>query len=104
MFICGDTMYSHTAPLSKEEYEIAVQKADEKVKDYLKQKGDAIDENTVTILGEPDVIEGKRMFQTSCVSCHNDGGAGNVGPNLTDDYWMHGGDIKSVFKTIKYGY
>ena len=94
---------SHTAPLSKEEYEIAVQKADEKVKDYLKQKGDAIDENTVKILGETDVIEGKRMFQTSCVSCHNDGGAGNVGPNLTDDYWMHGGDIKSVFKTIKYG-
>jgi cytochrome c oxidase cbb3-type subunit 3 len=94
---------SHTAPLSKEEYEIAVQKADEKVKDYLKQKGDAIDENTVKILGETDVIEGKRMFQTSCVSCHNEGGAGNVGPNLTDDYWMHGGDIKSVFKTIKYG-
>ena len=94
---------SHTAPLSKEEYEIAVQKADEKVKDYLKQKGDAIDENTVTILGETDVIEGKRMFQTSCISCHNEGGAGNVGPNLTDDYWMHGGDIKSVFKTIKYG-
>jgi cytochrome c oxidase cbb3-type subunit 3 len=26
-----------------------------------------------------------------------------VGPNLTDDYWMHGGDIKSIFKTIRYG-
>jgi cytochrome c oxidase cbb3-type subunit 3 len=26
-----------------------------------------------------------------------------VGPNLTDDYWLHGGNIKSVFKTIKYG-
>jgi cytochrome c oxidase cbb3-type subunit 3 len=94
---------SHTAPLSKEEYEIAVQRADEKVKNYLKQKGDAIDENTVTRLGETDVAEGKRMFQTSCISCHNEGGAGNVGPNLTDDYWLHGGDIKSVFKTIKYG-
>jgi cytochrome c oxidase cbb3-type subunit III len=26
-----------------------------------------------------------------------------VGPNLTDDYWLHGGSIGSVFKTIKYG-
>ena len=94
---------SHTAPLSKEEYEIAVEKADQKVQDYLKQKGESVDENNVTILGSADIAEGKKMFQTTCVACHNEGGAGNVGPNLTDDYWIHGGDIKSVFKTIKYG-
>jgi cytochrome c oxidase cbb3-type subunit III len=94
---------SHSAPLSKEEYEIAVQKADQKVQDYLKQKGESVDENNVAMLGSPDVAEGKRMFQISCIACHNEGGAGNVGPNLTDDYWLHGADIKSVFKTIKYG-
>lgn len=94
---------SHSAPLSKEEYEIAVQRADQKVQDYLKQKGESIDENNVAMLGSMDVAEGKKMFQISCVACHNEGGAGNVGPNLTDDYWLHGGDIKSVFKTIKYG-
>jgi cytochrome c oxidase cbb3-type subunit 3 len=27
-----------------------------------------------------------------------------VGPNLTDDYWLHGGKINDIFKTIKYGY
>jgi len=95
---------SNSAPLSKEEYEIAVQKADEKVQDYLKQKGETVDENNVVMLGSADISEGKRMFQISCVACHNEGGAGNVGPNLTDDYWLHGGDIKSVFKTIKYGF
>ena len=94
---------SHTAPLSKEEYEIAVQQADQKVQDYLKQKGETVDENSVTMLGSADVAEGKKMFQISCIACHNEGGGGNVGPNLTDDYWLHGGDIKSVFKTIKYG-
>ncbi len=26
-----------------------------------------------------------------------------MGPNLTDEYWLHGGDVKSIFKTIKYG-
>jgi cytochrome c oxidase cbb3-type subunit 3 len=94
---------SHTAPLSKEEYDIAVQRADEKTKEFLKQKGDAVDENTVTMLGGADITEGKRIFQISCITCHNEGGGGSVGPNLTDDYWIHGGDIKSVFKTIKYG-
>jgi cytochrome c oxidase cbb3-type subunit 3 len=95
---------SHTAPLSREEYELAVQKADQKVKEYLKSKGESVDENSVVMLGTPDVNEGKRIFQISCVACHNPGGGGNVGPNLTDDYWIHGGDIKSVFKTIKYGF
>jgi cytochrome c oxidase cbb3-type subunit 3 len=94
---------SHTAPLSREEYEIAVQKADERVKDYLKLKGDAVDENTVTMLGDADVTEGKKIFHAVCIACHNEGGAGSVGPNLTDDYWIHGGDLKSIFKTIKYG-
>jgi cytochrome c oxidase cbb3-type subunit 3 len=27
-----------------------------------------------------------------------------VGPNLTDDYWIHGNTIQDIFKTIKYGY
>jgi cytochrome c oxidase cbb3-type subunit 3 len=26
-----------------------------------------------------------------------------VGPNLTDDYWIHGGSLKNIFTTIKYG-
>ncbi len=94
---------SHTAPLSKEEYEIAVQRADENVKEYLKQKGETVDENSITMLGDADIAEGKKIFQVACIACHSEGGGGNVGPNLTDDYWLHGGDIKSVFKTIKYG-
>ena len=95
---------SHTGPTGVEEYETAVAKADLEVKEYLKSKGDAVDENTVTLLTDPgDIAEGKTFFLKSCVACHNEGGAGNVGPNLTDDYWLHGGDIKSVFKAIRYG-
>lgn len=26
-----------------------------------------------------------------------------MGPNFTDEYWIHGGNIKDVFKTVKYG-
>lgn len=95
---------AYSAPLSKEELEISVKKADEEVKAYLAMKGETVDENTVTQLADPqDLAEGKKIFTASCVACHKDDGGGLVGPNLTDDYWLHGGSIKNVFKTIKYG-
>lgn len=95
---------SYSAPLSREEFEIAVKKADEEVKVYLAQKGESVDENTVTVSADAaDLTEGKKIYTTACVACHKDDGGGMVGPNLTDDYWLHGGDIKSIFKTIKYG-
>jgi cytochrome c oxidase cbb3-type subunit 3 len=102
---------SHTAPLSKEEYEIAVQKGEQQKNEYLKLKGEAIDENSIAMLGAADIAEGKNLFTNpaKCAMCHGADASGfvngspGVGPNLTDDYWIHGGDIKSVFKTIKYG-
>lgn len=95
---------SHNGPSSKEEYERSVAKAELRIQEYLKKKGEAVDENTVTILTSPeDVAAGKTIFLKSCAACHKESGAGDVGPNLTDDYWMHGNDIKSIFKTIRYG-
>ena len=35
--------------------------------------------------------------------CHNPKGEGNIGPNLTDNQWIYGPDVKILFKTIKYG-
>ncbi len=95
---------SHTGPSSQQEYEMSVAKAEIKIQEYLKAKGDAVDENTVTLLtSAEDMAAGKVIYMKSCASCHTETGAGNVGPNLTDNYWMHGNDIKSVFKTIRYG-
>lgn len=95
---------AYSAPLSKEEFEISVKKADEQVQAYLAKQGESVDENTVTVLIDAaDLAQGKQIYEAVCVACHKADGGGSVGPNLTDDYWMHGGDIKSVFKTIKYG-
>jgi cytochrome c oxidase cbb3-type subunit 3 len=51
------------------------------------------------------IEKGKSVFaEYNCGSCHrNDGGGNTIGPNLTDEYWLHGGDIKNVFGTIKNG-
>lgn len=98
---------SHTGPSSKLEYETSVARAEIKVQEYLKKKGDAVDENTVTLLtGADDIAAGKSIFMdpSKCPACHGaDGGGNAVGPNLTDEYWLYGGGVKEIFKTIKYG-
>jgi cytochrome c oxidase cbb3-type subunit III len=98
---------SHTAPSSKEEYERSVAKAEARIQEYMKKKGDAVDENTVKLLtSTDDIAAGKAIFTdpSKCVACHGVEGGGNaIGPNLTDDYWIYGGNIKDLFKTIKYG-
>ncbi len=95
---------SHSAPSGVQEYERSVARAEADIQEYLKQKGDAVDENTVKILsGADDLAAGKSIFVKSCATCHQETGAGKIGPNLTDDYWIHGNDIKAVFKTIRYG-
>ena len=91
-------------PSSKEEYEMAVKAADEQVAAFRSQSADQVDENTVTALTEAGALDvGKILYTTNCVACHGSLGEGGVGPNLTDEYWVHGGTIKDVFKTITYG-
>lgn len=44
---------------------------------------------------------GKEVYMKNCVPCHGMGGEGGIGPNLTDNYWIHGqGEINGVMKTI----
>jgi cytochrome c oxidase cbb3-type subunit 3 len=96
---------SHSAPSSIEEYQLAVKEAAIQKEAYLKKAANSVDETTVKLLtDEPNIAAGKNIFQTVCAACHGKSGEGIVGPNLTDDYWLHGGNVKDVFKTIKYGW
>lgn len=96
---------SHTAPLSGEELQIAMKQAEEQKAIYLKKSANNVDENTVKLLSDAtDIAGGEKVFAQNCAACHGKAGEGIVGPNLTDDYWLHGGSIKDVFKSIKYGW
>ncbi|HLP35216.1 cbb3-type cytochrome c oxidase N-terminal domain-containing protein [Lacibacter sp.] len=95
---------AETAPLSKQEFEIAMKHAEEEKAAYLAKAANNIDENTVTLITDKAAIDaGKNNFIQMCAACHGKAGEGIVGPNLTDDYWLNGGSIKDIFKTIKYG-
>ena len=43
------------------------------------------------------------VFQTKCAQCHAAQGQGQIGPNLTDNYWIHGGKPIAIYKTINEG-
>jgi cytochrome c oxidase cbb3-type subunit 3 len=92
------------SPLQLAEYEIQLEKGAADKLEYLKKAGASVDENTVTLLADASMIDGgQKIYATNCVACHGDKGQGGVGPNLTDKFWIHGGGIKDIFKTVKYG-
>lgn len=89
---------------SSEEYAESVAIAEQEKQEYMKKMSNLVDESNVTVLDNKSGLEsGKNTFITFCAACHGQAGEGGVGPNLTDNYWLNGGDIKDLFKTIKYG-
>lgn len=92
-----------TGPTPEQEYAAEMKRAEEQIKAYMAKAKDMVDENTVQF-DAAGVAVGKELYLKSCVACHGQLGEGGVGPNLTDDYWIHGGSINDIFKTIKYGY
>jgi len=62
------------------------------------------DEAIVALVGNPEVVaEGKAVFAQNCVACHRADGGGLIGPNLTDEAWIHGGTPSAIHKTITDG-
>lgn len=93
-------------PTQDQEYQADMLKAKEEVQIYLASLDNLIDENNVTFSSEAvDINAGKAIYDANCVACHaaDGGGMTGLGPNFTDKYWLHGGDMPSIFKTIKYG-
>ena len=90
--------------LPLEEYATELQRADDQKAKMLLTAGSSIDESSAKLLIDASSLAaGKTIFIARCAACHGQLGEGGVGPNLTDDYWLHGGSINEVFKVVKYG-
>lgn len=46
---------------------------------------------------------GKQTFGQNCAACHRADAGGQIGPNLTDDYWLHGAAIQQIQATVTNG-
>jgi cytochrome c oxidase cbb3-type subunit 3 len=93
-----------TGPTPLQEYEAEMKIAAAQLEDYRKNRMETFDEKTVTLANADGIADGKKIYAGTCFPCHGANGEGNaVGPNLTDKYWLHGGSLGEVFKTINLG-
>ena len=49
------------------------------------------------------IEKGKKLYSSYCAACHGAQGQGVVGPNLTDKYWLHGGQPSEIRTSISEG-
>lgn len=95
---------SGSGKLQIAEYNEEMKNAELDKKQRMENDANYITAASVVTLTDPAAIAaGKETFIKSCKACHGDFGQGNVGPNLTDEYWIHGGGIKNVFNTVTEG-
>lgn len=73
--------------------------------DYeAKSGGFDVDKYNAFVKTEEAKKMGKKVFKRKCSSCHGKSGEGLIGPNLTDNYWLHGkGKLADVFNVISNG-
>lgn len=58
----------------------------------------------LALAAKPEVVaKGQGVFAGKCAACHGAKGEGLVGPNLTDEYWLHGGKIEQIHTVIEVG-
>jgi cytochrome c oxidase cbb3-type subunit 3 len=64
-----------------------------------------IDDGMLATLGrDPSTVaQGKALFASTCAPCHKADAGGNIGPNLTDAYWIHGSKPTEIFHCVHEG-
>ncbi|MBM4342727.1 MAG: c-type cytochrome [Deltaproteobacteria bacterium] len=56
------------------------------------------------MVADPQVVQtGAAKFKEVCAACHGEQGEGKIGPNLTDDAWLHGGSLRAIYASIGNG-
>ena len=87
-----------------EEYLAEMDKAQIEKEAYEAKNKDRIDEANIPMADAAGIKNAEVNYLANCVACHGAKGEGGVGPNLTDDYWLHKGSLNDVYHTIKVGY
>ena len=87
-----------------EEYAAEMNKAEVEKGEYEAKNKDRIDEANVPMANAAGIEKGKEYYTANCIACHGASGEGGVGPNLTDNYWLHNGSLNDIYNTIKKGY
>lgn len=92
-------------PTLREELEITMQEIEAKKPKQAGGESAPTDETFMALLSQPNRLKnGQEVFTAKCAACHGDKGQGLIGPNLTDNHWLHGtGRPTEIAATIRTG-
>jgi cytochrome c oxidase cbb3-type subunit 3 len=65
--------------------------------------GDAFTNIDELVKDDSIIPLGQKVFSEKCFMCHGDKGQGLIGPNLTDNFWIHGNQPKDILHVIQKG-
>ncbi|HEX2898561.1 MAG TPA: cbb3-type cytochrome c oxidase N-terminal domain-containing protein, partial [Bacteroidia bacterium] len=87
-----------TGSLSKEEYDVEMATAAETYKSV-----ELPEDQLIMVTDGGRLAAAEAVFVENCATCHRKDLGGESGPNLTDEYWIHGNDVKAIYNTITNG-
>ena len=105
VFYYVQVFYNSEEYSQAKEYAAEVAKGEEEVEAYKAANPELFNtDNIVAFSDEENIAKGKELFTTkTCFACHLNDLGGSIGPNLTDNTWILGGDVKSIFNTLTNG-
>jgi cytochrome c oxidase cbb3-type subunit 3 len=70
-----------------------------------REMGKPVTDDSVLLMTKvPAQLEaGAKIFQQKCTQCHGPQGGGDIGPNLTDEFWLHGPAPMQIYNTVMNG-
>jgi cytochrome c oxidase cbb3-type subunit 3 len=99
-------LYFHFGPglLAVDSYNKSMIAYYEKQAEELAAMGEITEETLTNAMDNPSMMAGaQQIFQSKCVQCHGVYGEGNIGPNLTDNYWIHGPLLTDIYRIVHDG-
>ncbi len=99
-------LYYHLGPgpLAVDRYDAEMIAFFDKQAEELLALGEIQEATLVSLIDDPSMMNsGQKIFQSKCATCHGMFGEGGIGPNLTDEYWLHGGQLMDVYRTVREG-
>lgn len=94
----------HAGPSQQQSYEASRVEDRRRDAERARRLGAMNDDGLRTLSHDAATVEaGRALYAQNCVACHRADGGGLIGPNLTDNQWIHGGAPLRVFRTVSEG-